>query len=64
MFATIVSTLALVVIVFLAARYIIKKKKQGVKCIGCPVSGKSDCQCNDSYAEEFLAEYYAKKIDE
>ena len=33
------------VIVGLALRYIIKAKKRGVKCIGCPSAG-SGCSCN------------------
>lgn len=34
--------LVVVSIVGLAARYIYKQKKQGVKCIGCP----SGCNCS------------------
>ena len=37
--ATIVAALAVVIIVSLAVRYIIKEKKRGVKCIGCPYAG-------------------------
>ncbi|MBS7526221.1 FeoB-associated Cys-rich membrane protein [Fusibacter paucivorans] len=27
--------------------YIVKAKRSGVKCIGCPHSGKSQCSCDD-----------------
>lgn len=37
----------LVIIIGLAVRYIIKEKKRGVKCIGCPAGG-SCCSCNQS----------------
>ena len=38
--ATIIATLAVVCIVFLAARYIYKEKKKGTRCIGCPMAGQ------------------------
>ena len=34
--ATIISIIILALIVFLAVRYIIKEKRKGNKCIGCP----------------------------
>lgn len=34
--ATVIAVIALIAIVFLAVRYIVKQKKKGVKCIGCP----------------------------
>ena len=37
--STIVAVLALVLILSLAIRYIVKEKKKGAKCIGCPYSG-------------------------
>ena len=37
--STVIALLALVLILFLAIRYIIKEKKKGTKCIGCPYSG-------------------------
>lgn len=41
-----VIVLLVVVIVFISAvRYILKAKKNGVKCIGCPAGG-SCCKCN------------------
>ena len=42
--ATIVSVIILVLIVFLAVRYIVKEKKKGNKCIGCRYAG--DCPKN------------------
>ena len=33
-------------IVGLAAGYVIKAKKSGKKCIGCPQSGCSGCSCS------------------
>ena len=34
--ATVIAIIALILIVFFAVRYIVKQKKKGVKCIGCP----------------------------
>ena len=34
--ATIIAVIALVLVVFLAVRYLYKEKKKGSKCIGCP----------------------------
>ena len=36
--ATIIAVIAVVLIVFFAARYIYKEKKKGNACIGCPYS--------------------------
>lgn len=49
----IIIVLVLVVILGLACAYIIKAKKNGAKCIGCPMSkqcgsnnqGKTECNC-------------------
>ena len=38
---SIIVIVILAVIVFFAVRYIIKEKKKGRKCIGCPIEG--DC---------------------
>ena len=27
--------------------YIVRQKKKGVKCIGCPYSGTAGCNCNN-----------------
>ena len=36
--ATVIALIAVIVIVFFAARYIYKEKKKGNACIGCPYS--------------------------
>lgn len=36
----------LIAIVGLAIFYIVKAKKSGKKCIGCPESGSSNCSCS------------------
>lgn len=43
----IIVTVVLVVILGSAIAYIIKSKKSGVKCIGCP----SGCNCSQSHKE-------------
>lgn len=40
-----------VLVIGCAAAYIVKAKKKGVKCVGCPYAescgkGKNDCSCN------------------
>ncbi len=40
--ATVIAAAALLLAVFLAARYIVREKKRGAKCIGCPYAGS--CQ--------------------
>ena len=44
--STIIAALALVLILFLAIRYIVKEKKKGAKCIGCPYAGS--CEKNNA----------------
>ena len=41
----IIAIIAIVIIVGSALLYIIKSKKKGVKCIGCPLAGK--CSSNN-----------------
>ncbi|MBQ2897144.1 MAG: FeoB-associated Cys-rich membrane protein [Clostridia bacterium] len=48
----IIATLVIIAILALAIFYIVKQKKNGAKCIGCPVSGccqnkagNSPCTC-------------------
>ena len=36
--ATVIGVIAIVVILFLAIRYIVREKKKGVHCIGCPMA--------------------------
>ena len=45
--ATIIAVIAIVVILFLAIRYIIREKRKGVHCIGCPMAGS----CTKAYKE-------------
>ncbi len=50
-------TLALIIILTAAITYIVKKKKSGVKCIGCPYSANctqshsKESSCNCGYGE-------------
>lgn len=49
--ANVIVAAILIVIVAAAIRYIIKEKKRGVKCIGCPAAGEcakknSGCSCH------------------
>ena len=37
--ATVIAVIAIIAIIFFAARYIYKEKKRGTKCIGCPYAG-------------------------
>ena len=39
-------------IVGLAAGYVIKAKKSGKKCIGCPEGGCKECSCSCSQKSE------------
>ena len=41
-----------VLIVGLAAGYVIKAKKSGKKCIGCPENGCKGCSCDCSQKTE------------
>lgn len=55
--ATLVTVLVIALIVGAAAFYIIRQKKKGVKCIGCPgagncPSGKMGC-CSGTDAEKY-----------
>ena len=55
---SIIIAIIILVIVGLAAAYVIKEKKAGKKCIGCPYSGecaakcKCDCGADDSNPNE------------
>lgn len=40
--ATIIAVAAIVLILFLAIRYVYKERKKGVQCIGCPYA--ESCQ--------------------
>ena len=45
--ATIIAILAIVVIMFLAIRYIVRERRKGVHCIGCPMAGS----CSEAYKQ-------------
>ena len=34
--ATVIATISLAIVLFLAIRYIVKEKMKGSKCVGCP----------------------------
>ncbi|MBQ6495809.1 MAG: FeoB-associated Cys-rich membrane protein [Firmicutes bacterium] len=40
--ATAIAVIALAIIVFFVIRYLIREKRKGNKCIGCPYAG--ECQ--------------------
>jgi hypothetical protein len=48
---TVIAVIALVAAVFFAVRYIVKEKKKGNRCIGCPYAGTCEKQhcggCDD-----------------
>lgn len=45
--ATIIAVIALAFVLFLVIRYLVREKRKGNKCIGCPYAGEcmkySDC---------------------
>ena len=43
--ATLIAVILIAVILFLAVRYIIKEKKKGNACIGCPYADSCPKQC-------------------
>ena len=40
MAVTIIAIIALIAVVFFAVRYIVREKKKGNKCVGCPYAGE------------------------
>ena len=46
MVATIIAVIALAAVIFFAVRYIVKEKKKGNKCVGCPYAGEC-CKYKD-----------------
>ena len=38
--ATLIAVLALAAVLFLVIRYLVREKKKGSKCIGCPYAGE------------------------
>jgi len=51
--ATLIAVIALALILFLVVRYLIREKRKGNKCIGCPYAGECmrNAQC-DKLVEE------------
>ncbi|WP_163195658.1 FeoB-associated Cys-rich membrane protein [Clostridium thermarum] len=43
--ANVIVVLVILAIVGASTAKVISEKKKGVKCIGCPHSGKSNCGC-------------------
>ena len=39
MAVTIIAIIAVIAVVFFAVRYIVREKKKGNKCVGCPYAG-------------------------
>lgn len=50
--ANVVVTVIIAVMLFAAIRYIIKAKKSGVKCIGCPAAGQCASKADPKAAQE------------
>ena len=48
--STIIALVAVALILFLAIRYLVKEKKKGTKCIGCPQAGS----CQKKHLETYL----------
>ena len=46
-FPTVIAVLVIAVILFLAIRYIVREKRKGVHCIGCPMAGA----CTEAYKQ-------------
>ena len=61
--ATVIASLALIIIVGLALRYIIKEKKKGNKCVGCPYAGECS-KYSSKEMDEFAAEITARIASE
>ena len=40
MIATIIAVIALAAVIFFAVRYLVREKKKGNKCAGCPYAGE------------------------
>ena len=45
--ATIIAVIAVAAALFFAVRYIIREKRRGVHCIGCPMAGS----CTEAYKQ-------------
>lgn len=49
--ATIAAIFILVLIVSLAVRYIVREKRRGTKCIGCPFAGRCEKHGSGHHSE-------------
>jgi hypothetical protein len=56
--STVIAVIALVLVVCFAVRYIVKEKKKGTKCIGCPMAG----QC-EKYNNELMTAFQAASAE-
>lgn len=45
--ADVIVAIILLIVVALAVGYIVKERKKGVKCIGCPYASKCGGNCHD-----------------
>lgn len=54
-FATFIAVTAIVLMLFLAVRYIYREKKKGNACIGCPYAGSCRKQYGNAQAEKGTA---------
>lgn len=50
--ATIITAVVIAAIIAVAIVYIIRTRKKGIKCIGCPENGCSSCSCNCQSKEQ------------
>ena len=46
--ATLIAVIAIAAMLFFAVRYIVKEKKKGTACIGCPYAGSCQKKGRDS----------------
>lgn len=59
MISNIIASGILVILIGSAITYIVRKKKQGVKCIGCPASGGCSCSCQKQPDTETHCEHHS-----
>ena len=52
MLANIITGAVVVLILGAAIRHIVKAKKAGVRCIGCPDGGSCGCGCSECDSED------------
>ena len=54
--STVIATVSVAVIVFLAIRYIVKEKLKGSKCVGCPYAESCHGGKNEEAIEAIVGE--------